>query len=57
MFSISSLERLNAMLKKLFSAQITGDVHEELVKAAANGKLYDSDPFNYILLFFFYNFR
>ncbi|CAF1467538.1 unnamed protein product [Rotaria sp. Silwood1] len=30
-------ERLNAMLKKLFSAQITGDVHEELVKAAANG--------------------
>ncbi|CAF4831376.1 unnamed protein product, partial [Rotaria socialis] len=32
-------ERLNAMLKKLFSAQITGDVHEELVKAAANGNI------------------
>ncbi len=32
------LERLNAMLKKLFDAQITGDVHEELVKASANGK-------------------
>lgn len=30
-------ERLNAMLKKLFDAQITGDVHEELVKASANG--------------------
>jgi hypothetical protein len=26
------------MLKKLFDAQITGDVHEELVKASANGK-------------------
>jgi hypothetical protein len=25
------------MLKKLFDAQITGDVHEELVKASANG--------------------
>jgi hypothetical protein len=33
------LERLNAMLKKLFDAQITGDVHEELVKASANGKI------------------
>jgi hypothetical protein len=31
------VERLNAMLKKLFDAEITGDVHEELVKAAANG--------------------
>jgi hypothetical protein len=27
------------MLKKLFDAQITGDVHEELVKASANGKI------------------
>ena len=34
------LERLNAMLKKLFDAQITGDVHEELVKASANGKIH-----------------
>ena len=25
------------MLKKLFDADITGDVHEELVKASANG--------------------
>ncbi|CAF0984861.1 unnamed protein product [Adineta steineri] len=32
-------ERLNAMLKKLFDAQLTGDIHEELVKAAANGDL------------------
>jgi hypothetical protein len=32
-------ERLNAMLKKLFDAQITGDVHEELVKASANCKI------------------
>ncbi|UJR26642.1 hypothetical protein I4U23_007959 [Adineta vaga] len=32
-------ERLNAMLKKLFDAQITGDIHEELVKASANGDL------------------
>ncbi|CAF1355431.1 unnamed protein product, partial [Didymodactylos carnosus] len=30
-------ERLSAMLKKLFDAQVTGDVHEELVKASANG--------------------
>jgi hypothetical protein len=28
------------MLKKIFDAQITGDVHEELVKASANGKIY-----------------
>jgi hypothetical protein len=41
------------MLKKLFDAQITGDVHEELVKAAANGEIYKS--FNFIL--FFLNFR
>jgi hypothetical protein len=36
------------MLKKLFDAQITGDVHEELVKASANGKI---DPlFIFILI-------
>jgi hypothetical protein len=32
------LERLSVMLKKLFDADITGDVHEELVKASANGR-------------------
>lgn len=32
-------ERLNAMLKKLFDADVTGDVHEDLVKAAANGEI------------------
>lgn len=37
-------ERLNAMLKKLFDAQITGDVHEELVKASANGNSLDRNP-------------
>ena len=36
---VSLSERLNAMLKKLFDAQITGDVHEELVKASANGSI------------------
>jgi ankyrin repeat protein len=28
---------LSALLKKLFETHVTGDVHEELVKAAANG--------------------
>ena len=31
-------ERLNAMLKQLFDADVTGDIHEDLVKASANGK-------------------
>jgi hypothetical protein len=31
-----SLENLSALLKKLFETHVTGDVHEELVKAAAN---------------------
>lgn len=30
-------ERLNALLKKLFETHVSGDVNEELVKAAANG--------------------
>ena len=33
----SSGERLSALLKKLFETQVSGDVVEELVKAAANG--------------------
>ncbi|XP_071952953.1 E3 ubiquitin-protein ligase MIB1-like isoform X2 [Antedon mediterranea] len=33
----SSSERLSALLKKLFETHITGDLNEELVKAAANG--------------------
>lgn len=46
-------ERLNAMLKKLFSAQITGDIHEELVKAAANGKiLKNKNKLPFILIHF-----
>ena len=37
------------MLKKLFDAQITGDVHEELVKASANGKInQDIVPLSFI---------
>ena len=31
------IENLSALLKKLFETHVTGDVHEELVKAAANG--------------------
>ena len=30
-------ERLSALLKKLFETHVSGDVTEELVKAAANG--------------------
>lgn len=30
-------ERLSTLLKKLYETQITGDINEELVKAAANG--------------------
>lgn len=30
-------ERLSALLKKLFETHVTGDINEELVKAAANG--------------------
>ncbi|XP_022097091.1 E3 ubiquitin-protein ligase MIB1-like [Acanthaster planci] len=33
----NSSERLSALLKKLFETHITGDINEELVKAAANG--------------------
>ncbi|XP_072016181.1 E3 ubiquitin-protein ligase MIB1-like [Amphiura filiformis] len=33
----NSSERLSALLKKLFETHLTGDVNEELVKAAANG--------------------
>ncbi|XP_014677222.1 PREDICTED: E3 ubiquitin-protein ligase MIB1-like isoform X2 [Priapulus caudatus] len=33
----SSGERLSALLKKLFETHVSGDIHEELVKAAANG--------------------
>ncbi len=40
-FSIDSLlfisERLSALLKKLFETHVSGDLTEELVKAAANG--------------------
>jgi len=32
-------ERLSQLLKKLFETQESGDVNEELVKAAANGDL------------------
>ena len=32
-------ERLTALLKKLFDSQVSGDVNEELVKAAANGDI------------------
>ena len=39
MCCIFFLERINAMLKKLFDARTTGDVHEELVKASANSKI------------------
>ena len=31
------IERLSALLKKLFETHVTGDINEELVKAAANG--------------------
>lgn len=34
---VSMLERLSALLKKLFETHVSGDVNEELVKAAANG--------------------
>ncbi|XP_013779366.1 E3 ubiquitin-protein ligase MIB1-like, partial [Limulus polyphemus] len=33
----SSGERLSALLKKLFETHVSGDINEELVKAAANG--------------------
>ena len=32
-----SAERLSALLKKLFETHVSGDLTEELVKAAANG--------------------
>lgn len=33
----SSTERLSALLKKIFEAHVSGDLTEELVKAAATG--------------------
>ena len=47
---ISSGERLSALLKKLFETHVSGDLTEELVKAAANGdtqvrKVLINDPF------------
>lgn len=33
------VERLSALLKKLFETHVSGDVSEELVKAAANGDI------------------
>ena len=33
-------ERLSQLLKKLFETPITGEVHEELVKAAASGDMH-----------------
>lgn len=39
----SNGERLSAILKKLFEPHVSGDVTEELVKAAANGDAVRSD--------------
>lgn len=36
-FCFCVTERLSALLKKLFETHVSGDVNEELVKAAANG--------------------
>ena len=36
-FNVPLSERLSALLKKLFETHVSGDVNEELVKAAANG--------------------
>jgi hypothetical protein len=36
-FCFLYLERLSALLKKLFETHVSGDLTEELVKAAANG--------------------
>jgi len=33
----SDTERLSALLKKLFETHVSGDLNEEVVKAAANG--------------------
>jgi len=35
--SANNGENLSALLKRLFETHVTGDIHEELVKAAANG--------------------
>ena len=37
MYMSDIAERLSALLKKLFETHVSGDVNEELVKAAANG--------------------
>lgn len=37
MFVLCFAERLSQLLKKLFETQESGDLNEELVKAAANG--------------------
>lgn len=36
-YHVLLVERLSALLKKLFETHVSGDVNEELVKAAANG--------------------
>lgn len=45
MTSSASGERLSALLKKLFETHVTGDAHEELVKASANGDAVKCDEF------------
>lgn len=37
LFYLTFTERLSQLLKKLFETQESGDLNEELVKAAANG--------------------
>ena len=37
LYLTSFAERLSALLKKLFETHVSGDVTEEVVKAAANG--------------------
>lgn len=40
-------ERLSALLKKIFEAHVSGDLNEELVKAAATGDAQKVFEFNY----------
>lgn len=47
----SNGDRLSAILKKLFEPHVSGDITEELVKAAANG---DAVRFCFVLLFKIY---
>jgi len=37
------IERLSALLKKLFETHVSGDLNEEVVKAAANGDVQKVD--------------